>query len=75
MNFSHQVTVLIIYFINILFALTSIFYVLKDSRAAIIMYAILSIIFVWFVCYTNIVTEKKPPKLNEIKDKVMKKKN
>ena len=75
MNFSHPVTVLIIYFINILFALTSIFYVLKNSKAAIIMYAILSIIFVWFVCYTNIVTEKKPPKLNEIKDKVMKKKN
>ena len=30
MNFSHRATVLIVYLINILFALTSIFYVLKD---------------------------------------------
>ena len=74
MNFSHPVTVLIIYLINILFALTSIFYVLKDAKAAIVIYAILSIILIWFVCYTNIITEKKPPRLNEIKEKVLKKK-
>ena len=34
MNFSQRTTVLIIYGINILFALTSIFYVLKDPKAA-----------------------------------------
>lgn len=74
MNFSHRNTVLIVYFINILFALTSIFYVLKDPLAAKIIYVILTIIVVWFVCYTNIITEKKPPKLKDIKNKIHKKK-
>ena len=74
MNFSHPVTVLIIYFINILFALTSIFYVLKDAKAATVIYTILLIIVVWFVCYTNVITDKKPPHLSEIKEKVLKKK-
>lgn len=67
LNFSYRATVLIIYFINILFALTSIFYVLKDPLAAKVVYIILMIIVVWFVCFTNIITEKKPPKLKEIK--------
>ena len=73
MNFSHPVTVLIIYFINILFALTSIFYVLRDAKAATVIYVILSVLLVWFVCYTNIITDKKPPHLSEIKEKVLKK--
>lgn len=73
MNFSHRTTVLIVYLINILFALTSIFYVLKDALAAKIVYVILIIIVVWFVCYTNIITEKKPPKLKEIKKKIKRK--
>lgn len=74
LNFSHRATVLIIYFINILFALTSIFYVLKDSKPAIFMYVVLSIIVLWFVCYTNVITDKKPQHLAKIKDKVLKKK-
>ena len=73
MNFSHRTTVLIIYFINILFALTSIFYVLKDALAAKIIYIILTVIVVWFVCYTNIITEKTPPKLKDIKKRIYKK--
>lgn len=73
MNFSHRTTVLIIYFINILFALTSIFYVLKDPLAAKIIYIILTVIVVWFVCYTNIITEKTPPKLKDIKKRIYKK--
>lgn len=72
MNFSQKTTVIIIYFINILFALTSIFYVLKDPTAATIIYIILTIIVVWFVCYTNIITEKKPPKLKDIKKRIHK---
>ena len=72
MNFSQRTTVIIIYFINILFALTSIFYVLKDPTAATIIYVILTVIVVWFVCYTNIITEKKPPKLKEIKKGISK---
>lgn len=74
MNFSHRTTVLIIYIINILFALTSIFYVLKDPIAAKVVYVILIIILVWFVCYTNIITEKQPPRIKDIKDKLRKKK-
>ena len=69
MNFSHRTTVLIVYLINIMFALTSIFYVLKDPLAATVIYIILTVIVVWFVCYTNIITEKKPPKLKDIRKK------
>ena len=61
MNFSHRMTVIIIYLINGLFGLTSIFYVLGDPKKGLIIYIILTIIFIWFVCYTNIITEKKPP--------------
>ena len=74
MNFSYRATVLIVYLINILFALTSIFYVLKDPLAAKVIYVILTVIVVWFVCYTNIITEKKPPNLKDIKNKIHKRK-
>ena len=74
MNFSHRTTVLLIYLINILFAFTSILYVLKDSKAAAIIYIILTILVIWFVCYTNIITDKKPPQLKTIKTKLKKKK-
>ncbi|MEG1494775.1 MAG: MraY family glycosyltransferase [Bacilli bacterium] len=73
MNFSQRTTVLIIYGIDILFALTSIFYVLKDPLIAKIIYAVLFVIILWFVCYTNIITEKRPPKLGEISKKLKEK--
>ncbi len=73
MNFSQRTTVLIIYGINILFALTSIFYVLQISESAKFIYVILTILLIWFVCYTNIITDKKPPKLKEIKKRLVKK--
>lgn len=60
MNFSQRTTVLIIYIINILFALISIFYVLEESFNAQVMYILLTLFFVWFVFYTNILTDKKP---------------
>lgn len=75
MNFSQRTTVLIIYGINILFALTSIFYVLRDPQAARVIYIILTIILIWFVCYTSIITEKKPPTLTEVKSKIKKSKS
>ena len=74
MNFSHRTTVLLIYLINILFAFTSILYVLKDAKAAAIIYIILTILVIWFVCYTNIITDKKPPQLKTLKTKLKKKK-
>lgn len=74
MNFSHRTTVLIIYGINILFALTSIFYVLNNSKTTmLILYIILTLLFTWFVCYTSIITEKKPPKIKDIKKRLAKK--
>jgi len=73
MNFSHRTTVLIIYVINILFALTSIFYVLEISKSAIVIYIILTLLLIWFVCYTSIITEKKPPRIKDIKKRLAKK--
>lgn len=69
MNFSHRNTVLIIYGINILFALTTIFYVLGDSSIALIIFIILSIFLIWFVLYTNIITDKKPKLIEKIRKK------
>ena len=69
MNFSHRTTVLIIYFINILFALTSVFYVLGDKEAGGIVLVILTILLIWFVLYTNIITDKKPKIIKKIAKK------
>lgn len=78
MNLSQRATVLIIYVIDILFALTSIFYVLKDPGAARIIYIILILIMIWFVCNTSIITEKIPTKITQIettmKEKIKNKK-
>lgn len=73
MNFSQRTTVLIIYLINILFAMTSIFYVIGDPGLSKIIYVILTIILIWFVCYTSIITEKQPPTLKEITKKLKRK--
>ncbi len=73
MNFSQRTTVLIIYVIDALFALTSIFYVLNDSILAMSIYGVLFILIIWFVCYTNIITDKRPPKFKEIKSKIKQK--
>ena len=51
-------------------AVDGFFYVLKDPLAAKVIYVILTVIVVWFVCYTNIITEKKPPNLKDIKNKI-----
>ncbi len=62
MKFSHRTTVLIIYGVDILFAMASIFYTLSAEvdiyiRRAI--YIILFILVFWFVNKTNIITEKQ----------------
>ena len=62
MKFSHRNTVLIIYGVNILFAIASIFYILGEEVALLIrigIYALLFILVFWFVNKTNIVTEKQ----------------
>ena len=62
MKFSHRNTVLIIYGVNILFAIASIFFLLGEEINIYIrigVYLILFILVFWFVNKTNIITEKQ----------------
>ena len=62
MKFSQRNTVLIIYGVNILFAMASIFYTLNEHIDIYIrrgIYIILLILVFWFVNRTNIITEKQ----------------
>ncbi len=62
MRFSHRNTVLIIYGINILFAIASILYTLNDTKDIFIgriIYGILFIIVLVFVLKTDIITSKR----------------
>ncbi len=61
-KFSHITTVLIIYFINILFAAASIFYVLENRELGYMIYGVLLFIVLIFVTKTNIIFEKKEKK-------------
>lgn len=67
MNFSHRTTVLIIYYIDALFAFASIVYVLKDAKLGIFLYTTLFIIVMWFVITTNIVVNKRRLKKKKLK--------
>ncbi len=74
MKFSHRTTVLIIYGVNILFAMASIFYTMNEQISPYIrigIYVILLILVFWFINKTNIVTEKQikfPKKKDKKKD-------
>ena len=68
MKFSQKTTVLIIYAVNMLFSLASIFYVLKDKKAGMIMYVILLVLITFVVFKTNIITGHKN-ELNQNKKK------
>ena len=62
MKFSHRNTVLIIYGVNILFAIASIFFLLGEEINIYIrigVYVLLFLLVFWFVNKTNIVTEKQ----------------
>ena len=59
MKFGTKKTVLIIYGINILFALVSIFYILGDSEIAIAIYIILMILLLFLVIKTDILFKHK----------------
>lgn len=61
-KFSQTKTVLIIYFIDILFAATSILYVTKYQKYSYIMYIILLIIVIIFICKTEIIFENSQKK-------------
>ena len=71
MNFSQRGTVLLIYFINALFSLVSIFYALNNSTAAMIIYVILMILAFWFILHTSILSEKIKNKVEKLEDTSM----
>lgn len=62
MNFSHKTTVIIIWIIDSLFALTSIIYVLIDNKLGYLIYGILLILVFIFVLNTNVVFDFKNEK-------------
>ena len=68
-NFSQTATVLIIYFIDLLFAFASILYVLQDRKLGYIIYGILTAIVLVFILKTNVVFDKDN---NIIIDKIKK---
>ena len=59
-NFSQRTTVLIIYFINILFAFASIVYIIDvENKFSYYVYGILAIIVLFFVWNTNVIFDRK----------------
>jgi len=58
MKFSHRSTVLVIYLMNILFAIASIIYVIQDRYLGIYIYSFLLIVVVWFITHTTVVVDK-----------------
>ncbi len=54
MKFTQRKTILIIYGINIVFSIVSIFYVLGDNQIAILIYLLLMILLLFFVLKTDI---------------------
>ncbi len=55
MKFSQRTTVLIIYCVDMLFAIASIIYVLGDSRHGIIIYVVLFLLVLFVIVKTNII--------------------
>jgi UDP-GlcNAc:undecaprenyl-phosphate GlcNAc-1-phosphate transferase len=65
MNFSHRTTVLIIYYINFLFAFASIIYFLINRKIGMYIYLILLFLTLWFVISTNIIINRKKRKKSQ----------
>ena len=55
LNLSHRNTVLVIYFVDMLFAAAMLVYILYNNTVGIIMYAILFIVVLVFIMKTNII--------------------
>lgn len=71
MNFSQRQTVLIIYFINILFSLASILFTVGDSKKAIIIYFILLMLAIWFILHTGILSQSMSNKVKGLEEKIL----
>ena len=70
MNFSHVTTVLIIYGIDILFAVATLVFVLKDQTIGQYLFVIIFILVVWFVFHTTIISDKSPQFIHKIERKI-----
>lgn len=70
MNFSQRTTVLIIYAMNLLFAMASVFYTLKDQTLGKVVYIVIFIIFLWFILHTSIISDKNPKITRKIEEKI-----
>lgn len=57
LNLSHRNVVLVIYFLDILFALAMLVYILYDRMVGVIIYSVLFILVLIFVMKTNIIIE------------------
>ena len=68
MKFSPRTTILIIYFITILFSAVSIFFVLGDQKISIIIYVILMIFLIFIVMKTDILFKHKKTIIKEEKE-------
>ncbi|MBR3210418.1 MAG: undecaprenyl/decaprenyl-phosphate alpha-N-acetylglucosaminyl 1-phosphate transferase [Bacilli bacterium] len=66
MNFSQVVTVLIIYGINILFAVATLIFVLVDPKVGQVIFYIIFILVAWFVFHTTIISDKNPQRIKKI---------
>lgn len=66
LNFSIRKSVLIIYLVDILFAIASIIYAIGDKGQGIVIYSILFIIVVFLILKTDIISDKKPNGLFKI---------
>ena len=75
MNFSHTVTVLIIYAIDILFASASICFAIVHPVIGEILYGIIFILVIWFVLHTTIISDKTPKQTEKIFHHIFPKKN
>ena len=75
MNFSQVTTVLIIYGINILFAVATLIFVLKDPYIGQIMFIVLFVLVLWFVFHTTIISDKNPQLMKKIETKLKIRKN
>lgn len=71
-NLSQRSTVLIIYTIDLLFALASIVYFLKDRKLGYIVYGILLAIVLFFVLKTNVVFNHNQTKKEKFKKRIKK---
>ena len=75
MNFSQTVTVLIIYGINILFAGTTLVFMLVDPFIGQVLSVIIFILVLWFVFHTTIISDKNPERIKKISAKLKIKKS